>query len=112
MSTKIAALVLLLAVACDPDETEDAVPEAPTDVEVAAVEGGAHVTWVDASDDEDEFIIERKASGEQFARLDTVPFDTTQHHDATATTGTWVYRVGASNAAGESWSDEVSVTIE
>jgi hypothetical protein len=41
-----------------------------------------------------------------------VPFDTTQYHDGTATAGTWVYRVPARNDAGESWSAEVTVTIE
>jgi hypothetical protein len=105
----IASLVLLLA--CDSDDGGDP-PAAPEQLEVASVPGGAHITWADASDDEDEFSIERKGATGDFAELGTVPFDTTQYHDATATTGTWVYRVGATNDAGESWSPEVSVTIE
>lgn len=104
--------VLALLLACDSVDDAGGPPEAPTDLAVAAVTGGAHLTWVDASDDEDEFIVERKAEGGTFAAIDSVPFDTTQHHDATATTGTWVYRVAASNDAGEAWSSEVSVTIE
>ena len=104
------SILFVLGLACDSGDTA-AAPEAPDDLEVAAVTGGAHLTWVDASDDEDEFIIERKGTGE-FATVDTVPFDATQFHDATATTGTWVYRVAASNDGGEAWSTEVSVTIE
>lgn len=104
-------LAFALSLACDADDGGPAGPDAPTDLAVAAVTGGAHLTWVDASDDEDEFVIERRGTGD-FAELDTVPFDAVQFHDATATAGTWTYRVGARNDAGESWSDEVSVTIE
>lgn len=110
MTRPISIIVCVLALGCDA-EAKDAPPDAPSDLEVAAVPGGAHSTWVDASDDEDEFVIERRGMGE-FEELGTVPFDTTAYHDGTATKGTWVYRVGARNDAGESWSAEVSVTIE
>lgn len=104
------ACVLLLA--CDGGDDSGSAPDAPEMLEVAAVTGGAHLTWADGSDDEDEFVVERKDSAGAFAELDSVPFDTTQYHDGTATAGTWVYRVAARNDAGESWSAEVSVTIE
>lgn len=105
-----AVLCFALVLACD-DGGEASAPDAPTDVSVEAITGGAHLTWVDASDDEDEFAIERKGATGAFEEIDTVPFDTAQYHDATATTGMWVYRVGARNDAGETWSSEVSVTI-
>lgn len=110
MKRTVFAIPFVLSLACDADDPGDP-PEAPRALEVAAVTGGAHITWMDASDDEDEFAIERRGESGAFAELDTVPFDTTQYHDATATTGTWVYRVAATNDAGESWSAEVSVTI-
>lgn len=104
--------ILLCVCACDSSD-DDAVepPAAPAQLTVASVDGGAHVTWQDASDDEDEFVIERKGDTVEFTAVDSVPFDTTSFHDATVGTGTWVYRVGAMNDAGESWSNEVSVTI-
>jgi hypothetical protein len=106
------AIELLLVLACDSSDDSAAAPDAPEQLEVAAVTGGAHLTWADASDDEDEYAIERKNAAGEFEELATVPFDTTQYHDGTATTGTWVYRVGARNDAGDSWSPEVSVSIE
>jgi len=110
MSRLCLALIFALLLACDADDPGDP-PEAPRELDVASVTGGAHLTWTDVSDDEDEFAIERRGETGAFAELDAVPFDTTQYHDATATTGTWIYRVGAANDAGESWSEEVSVTI-
>jgi hypothetical protein len=111
MSRPLLAIPFVLLLACDTDEPGDP-PEAPRELEVAAVTGGAHITWMDASDDEDEFAIERKGETGGFVEIDRVPFDTTQYHDGTATTGTWVYRVGATNDGGENWSADVSVTIE
>ena len=112
MMRTLASIACALLLACDGGDDSGSPPDAPEMLEVAAVTGGAHLTWVDGSDDEDEFVIERKGSDGAFAELGTVPFDTTQYHDGTATTGTWVYRVGARNDAGEGWSAEVSVTIE
>jgi hypothetical protein len=106
------AIELLLVLACDAADDAGAPPDAPEELEIAAATGGAHLTWADASDDEDEFPIERKGEDGAFEELAAVPFDTTQYHDGTATAGTWVYRVGARNDAGETWAAEVSVTIE
>ena len=106
------AIELLLVLACDPGDASGTPPDAPEQLEVAAVTGGAHLTWADASDDENEYAIERKNAAGTFEELATVPFDVVQYHDGTATTGTWIYRVGARNDEGESWSPEVSVTIE
>ncbi len=109
-----ALVVLLAAPQAGCDESDDAPhgPTAPRNVTAAAVPGGAHLTWEDASDDEDEFGIQRAAEGGAFEEIAAVPFDTTQYHDDTATAGSWRYRIGARNGDGEQWSDEVSVTLE
>jgi hypothetical protein len=114
MSRVLFAIPFLLLSACDADDGGEAgdPPAAPAQLSVSPVDGGAHLTWQDASDDEDEFMIERKGETGAFTAVDSVPFDTTSYHDASVTPGTWIYRVGAMNDAGESWSDEVSVTIE
>jgi hypothetical protein len=39
-------------------------PAAPTELMAGILEGGVHVTWKDASDNEDNFILENKADGE------------------------------------------------
>jgi hypothetical protein len=110
MRRRFAALAFLASFACN-DEDSPAPPDAPEMLEVAAVTGGAHLTWADGSDNEDEFVVERKASSGEFEELGTVPFDSTSYHDGTAITGTWIYRVGARNDAGENWSSEATVTI-
>jgi hypothetical protein len=71
--------------------------------------GGAHLTWVDASDNETEFMIMRmNAEGGEYETLATVPFDTTQYHDAPLSAGTtYMYVVTAMNDAGMSESEEV-----
>ena len=70
--------------------------------------GGAHLTWADNSSDEDEFMLMRMVDGGEYAELTTVPFDTTQYHDTTVTSGTrYMYMVMATNAAGASESNEV-----
>lgn len=99
------------ALACDADDGGDGPPEAPTELTVEAAGSGAHLTWIDASDDEDAFVIERRGEGD-FAEVDRVPLDAVQFHDAGAGAGAWVYRVGAHNDAGISWSNEVSVTLQ
>jgi hypothetical protein len=105
------SIAFLTLFACDHGDSSGSPPDAPEMLEVQSVTGGAHLTWADGSDDEDEFVVERKGATGDFAEIGRVPFDSTSYHDATATTGTWVYRVGATNHDGESWSDEASVEI-
>ncbi len=76
-------------------------PAAPSDLKAEPLSGGAHLTWKDNSTNEAQFMIERKTGTGSFATVGTVPFDTTQYHDAPVTSGTtYVYRVMAVGSAG------------
>ncbi len=85
-------------------------PMAPTDLAVAALGAGAHLTWQDNSDDEDEFMIMRRdGSDAEYEMLASVPFDTVQYHDEPLIAGTsYGYKVVAVNAAGEVESNEAT----
>jgi predicted phage tail protein len=92
------------------DDEEAGPPAAPEMLEAAVLGDGAHLTWVDASDDEREFMIMRMdvTAGGDYEEVATVPFDTTQHHDAPLTPGTtYMFMVMAVNDAGDSESNEV-----
>jgi hypothetical protein len=84
-------------------------PIAPSNLTVEPLGAGLHVTWTDESDDEDDFVVERKADGGAFAEVITLPFDSTSHHDEgdLASGVMYTYRVGAENSVGISYSDEV-----
>lgn len=74
---------------------------------------GGHVTWTDASDNEDEFMIMRKDGDGEYAERARVPFDTTQFHDEPLTAGTtYTYMVMAVNEAGDAASNEVTYLHE
>lgn len=105
-----------LLVSCASDEEHGGggggtAPAAPTGLAVAKLGGGAHLTWTDASDNEDHFMIMRKAGGGAYAEVDMVTFNATQYHDEPVTAGTtYVYKVLAMNGGGESSSNEVTFT--
>lgn len=103
---------LLLVTACSDDGhggNADAAPSAPTSLAVSNVGGGAHLTWMDTSDNEDHFMVMRKTTTGMFAEVDMVAFNTTQYHDSSVTAGTsYVYKVVAMNAKGEASSNEVT----
>ena len=44
----------------------DTAPTAPTGLAVSNVSGGAHLTWMDTSDNEDHFMIMRKVANGTF----------------------------------------------
>jgi hypothetical protein len=109
----LASLVpLLFAMSCmdeHHDGNADAAPSAPTGLAVSNVAGGAHLTWMDTSDNEDHFMIMRKEGTGMFDDVDMVTFNTTQFHDSSVTPGTsYVYKVVAMNAKGEASSNEVT----
>ncbi|MCC7509855.1 MAG: right-handed parallel beta-helix repeat-containing protein [Planctomycetes bacterium] len=84
-------------------------PAAPTGL---AYTGTVDLSWQDNSSNETGFRIERRPSGGVFTTLATVAADVTSHSDTTATSGTWIYRVIAYNAGGDSSpSNQVSVTV-
>jgi hypothetical protein len=69
---------------------------APTNLVAGPLGGGVHLTWLDNSDDEQLFEIERMEQGTSFAVLDSVPFNSALYHDANVTLGIqYTYRVRA-----------------
>jgi hypothetical protein len=108
----LAIVLLAPSVACDDadDSGDETPPAAPTGLMGEPLSGGAHLTWTDNSDDETEFMVQRKLEGDAaYTTVATVPFDTTQYHDAPLESGvTYMYMVMAMNDAGESESAEVT----
>lgn len=60
----------------------DMMPNPPSNLQAMELEGGAHLTWQDNSDNEASFMIERMVDSGSYQALATVPFDTTSYHDA------------------------------
>lgn len=98
--------------ACASDATDPvAAPAAPTMLSAAALGGGAHLTWTDNSDNETEFMIMRMEVGTDadYKTLASVPFNSTQYHDAPLTPGkSYMYMVMAMNDGGETNSNEIT----
>lgn len=88
-------------------------PAAPTDLVLNLLEGGVHASWKDASDNEDNFILEKKAAADpDFVVVIELPFDSVTYHDVDVTAATmYTYRVKAVNAAGESLSNEAMIQV-
>lgn len=86
-------------------------PTAPTALSAAKLGSGAHLTWTDASSNEDNFMVMRKTSGGAYEDVAMVPFDTVQYHDEPLAAGTtYVYVIMAMNEIGSSSSNEVTFT--
>lgn len=127
-------------VACehDCDSCGHDVPATPHDVAAELFKSGVHLTWEDASDDEDNFVVERwarsaatvqdggsaelsadlarpreaQAFGVHFVELVKLPENTEDYFDEDVDGGlTYVYRIKAVNDAGSSTSDEVEITV-
>ena len=102
----IAVAALAGWTACGNDTSSDTAAGAainpPTGLTAVPLSGGAHLTWMDNSDNEAEFMIERKTGSADWSTIGTVPFNTTLYHDAGLTPGTtYVYRVMAMPQEGE-----------
>jgi|GEM_PF-792890 len=71
------------------------------------------LVWIDSSNNEDGFKIERKEGAGVYVEIGTVPANTISYSDTTVSTGkTYYYRVRAYNAYGNSdYTIEISVTI-
>lgn len=95
-STTIVLPMVLAVLACGSDSESSAGGDglsAPTNLKAEPLEQAAHLTWTDNSD-EAEFMIERKSDGSAWMTIATVPFDTTQYHDADVDPAlTYMYRV-------------------
>jgi hypothetical protein len=96
-----------------PTTTAAEPPAAPTDLAGSILDGGVHLTWKDASDNEDNFVIENKSDGDaEFSVVIELPFDSVTYHDTAVTSGkSYIYRVKAVNASGEAVSDEITIQI-
>jgi large repetitive protein len=108
--TRIFTLVVVLAAAGCSDSGGSA-PAAPSNLIVAPLGAGAHLTWDDNSADETEFVIMRQEIDLDDAMIEiaSVPFDGVQFHDEPVTSGaTYVYQVIATNEAGDAESNQVS----
>ena len=121
MTTKVWTIQVLGVVlfgswlaACDHDcaSCDHSEPAAPYDVKAEIVDEGVHVTWEDASEFEDNYIVQRKRGGEDgFRDLARLPEDATEFVDADVAAGTYFYRVEALNDAGSAISDEIEVMV-
>jgi hypothetical protein len=88
-------------------------PAAPTDLTASPLEGGVHLVWKDVATNEDNYILENKMVGDpEFATVIELPFDSVTYHDINVVAGmSYVYRVKAVNAGGESLSNEVMIQV-
>ena len=98
---------------CEDTGTCPTPPAAPTGLAATVVDQDIHLTWTDASDDEDGFRIRGRV-------MPDGPFDTFIEYPSNATSGVDIfvrpgeshcYQVAAYNAGGESWSAEACANI-
>lgn len=85
-------------------------PAAPTDLESELVGFDVTLTWVDQSDNEESFILERQVDGGDYEVLATLPLNTESFVDSNLQPlHTYTYRVKARNSFGDSdYSNETS----
>lgn len=88
-------------------------PVAPSNVVATINATGIEVTWVDNSNNEDNFIIQRSVNGGTYGTIATLVAGVVSYQDDTARAelDTVTYKVAASNAAGDS-SYTIGNTVE
>ena len=88
-------------------------PASPTDLMASPLEGGVHLVWKDVATNEDNYVLENKMVGDpEFATVSELPFDSVTYHDINVVAGmSYVYRVKAVNAGGESLSNEAMIQV-
>ncbi|MGC8789623.1 MAG: stalk domain-containing protein, partial [Caldisericum sp.] len=90
-------------------------PSAPSNLFAISISSSQiNLTWVDNSDNEDGFKIERKKTGETYTEIKTLPANTTSYSDTGLSSNTtYYYRIRAFNSYGNSsYSNEVSVSTK
>ena len=98
---KLGAVFVFALMGASACEMDDMMPNPPTDLKVTELQGGAHVTWKDNSDNEGGFMLERKVGTGAFATYKSLDFNTTQFHDTDIKAGmTYGYRVMAMPKSG------------
>ena len=93
---------------------KQSLPPAPVNALTALVSGSnATLTWTDQSTDETGFKVQRKlASAESWVDIFTTAANATSYSDSGLPSGTYMYRVFATNANGDSISSsEVLATV-
>lgn len=104
------ACVGLFAPACGGDDDhhggDEGAPAAPTGLTVEELDGAAHLTWMDNSDNETQFMVMRMdvTGGGEYVAIASPPFDTIQYHDASGLVSgnEYMYMVHAMNDEGMS----------
>ena len=85
------------------DPPPNAIPTAPSNLLVSAVGSQIDLNWVDNSNNEDGFQIERSTDGTNFVQIIAVGADVTTYSDTGLNSGaTYYYRVRAYNSYGSS----------
>jgi hypothetical protein len=84
-------------------------PDSPRDLSVGAMSGTTlTLSWLDMSDDESNFILQRRGINSDWTTIATLPPGTVSFTDTGLTPGIpYAYRIGAVNAIGRSDSDQV-----
>jgi hypothetical protein len=113
--TSVLLLSVLAIAGCGGHGGEE--PNPPSDLKVIELQGGAHLTWKDNSDNEGSFMLERKLGTGTFEIYKTLDFNTTDYHDSGVTAGIgYSYRVMAmpksgGHSAGGKYSNEVTFML-
>ncbi|AKL96346.1 fibronectin type III domain-containing protein [Clostridium aceticum] len=90
------------------------IPDAPTNLTVTIASATeVNLTWMDKSDNETGFVIERKTLGDSFNEIATVGTNVTNYKNSgLAANTTYIYRIKAYGSGGSSsYSNEVSITL-
>lgn len=89
-------------------------PVSPNNLSATAAVGAVSLGWVDRSNNETSFEIQRRTAGGTWAQLATTGANATAYLDSTVVAGTaYEYRVRARNSGGNSaWSNIASVTSQ
>jgi hypothetical protein len=96
-----------------PPSGEGTAPSAPSNLFATSISNSQiNLTWVDNSDSEDGFKIERKVAGGTYFEIKTLSANTTSYSDTGLNSNTtYYYRIRAYNSYGNSsYSNEVSVS--
>ena len=92
--------------------TPSGAPTAPTNlVTTSETLTQIDLSWTDTSDDETNFLMERSIDGTTWIQIAILPADSTTYNDTNVSPNTtYTYRVGAFNANGTNYSNEVTGT--
>ena len=94
-------------------DTDESLKSAENSSSIVAETRDINITWSDNSDNESEFIIERRiASNVDYGTTYYLTENVTSYNDVDVETGeTYCYRISASNTAGQSSSSETCIEL-